>query len=245
MISDLGANIRAAVKLVMKRKGLYYRDLADHLEVSESTVKRILSKEDMDLERLLKICQWLGLSLTDIEDIIGSAKPDFTTMTQRQEQVLADNIDYLRVFRGLLLKNKADFVCRRYQLDADYVATIIKDLESVGLVNRLDGDKVQVLKTWPFRWLEDGPLFNQYYKDMLGTFSDQLANNPNDNGGKVEPFELVLNQENYLKLQQDLSELKSRYQRLGRLLMNYNDIEDLKEISGLIFVGAFSPWDHL
>ena len=51
------------LKRELKAKGLTYKDVADHLELTESSVKRLFSQEDLSIQRLDSICEMLGIDL--------------------------------------------------------------------------------------------------------------------------------------------------------------------------------------
>ena len=51
-----GQKIREAIKKLMKKSGYQYLNLAQALQVSLPTVKRIMTRDDISLERLLSIC---------------------------------------------------------------------------------------------------------------------------------------------------------------------------------------------
>lgn len=53
----------AVLKTLLKRKGLRYRDIAAHLDLSLPTVKKFMADCDVDLGRLLAICALIDTSL--------------------------------------------------------------------------------------------------------------------------------------------------------------------------------------
>lgn len=89
-------SLKEAIKSVLKMQKKTYEDLAEELEVSVPTVKRILTKEEMTLSRLLQICSYLKLSLTELEKIANHNKGiTRNTFTEKQEDFLSKNTNYL------------------------------------------------------------------------------------------------------------------------------------------------------
>ena len=61
--------LRAAIKQQLKARNLHYADLALAIGLSEASVKRLLSRGGITLERLDAICEFLG---TDVYELARS-----------------------------------------------------------------------------------------------------------------------------------------------------------------------------
>ena len=59
----LAAELLEQLKIELKQSGLTYRDVADSLSISESSVKRLFRERDMSLTRLESICALVNLDL--------------------------------------------------------------------------------------------------------------------------------------------------------------------------------------
>ena len=71
----------ANLKSELKAKGLTYKDVAEHLELTETSVKRLFSAEDMTLKRLDSICDLLGVDLAEPSPLASSARSTCTSRT--------------------------------------------------------------------------------------------------------------------------------------------------------------------
>ena len=68
--------IVAELKRALREGGHTYADVARKLELSEASVKRLFSTEDLSLERVDQICELIGLGLREIlERAAGRAAP--------------------------------------------------------------------------------------------------------------------------------------------------------------------------
>ena len=56
----------AAFKSSLKAKNIIYRDLAKSLNLSESSVKRILADKSISLERIDEICRACDISFSEV-----------------------------------------------------------------------------------------------------------------------------------------------------------------------------------
>ena len=55
----------STLKQVLKSQGLRYRDLAELMDTSEPTIKRLFKEQDCKLSRLMDICKAIGVNFTD------------------------------------------------------------------------------------------------------------------------------------------------------------------------------------
>jgi transcriptional regulator with XRE-family HTH domain len=96
--------IKAALKNLLKKKGLTYDDLAEQLECSVPTVKRILGPEELTLNRLLQLCEIVDIDLAELETLIADKGPREERFTPAQEDFLAKNRGHfaylMRLFDG-------------------------------------------------------------------------------------------------------------------------------------------------
>ena len=85
-------DILKSLKKCLRAKGLGYRDLAEALDLSESSVKRIFSKQSFTLERLEEVCRFLDMSIYDLTRLTRiDTKDEITRLTLEQDQGLADD----------------------------------------------------------------------------------------------------------------------------------------------------------
>ena len=88
-----------AMKRSLKAKNIIYKDLAESLSLSESSVKRILSDKSISLERIEEICKACDISFADIcKNANFEEDVDSYTLTKDQERILADNPRLLHYF---------------------------------------------------------------------------------------------------------------------------------------------------
>jgi transcriptional regulator with XRE-family HTH domain len=89
----------SALKRALKAKNIIYRDLARTLDLSESSVKRILADKSLSLERIEEICKACDLSFAEIcKNANFEEHMPTHSLSKEQEKVLADNPRLLHYF---------------------------------------------------------------------------------------------------------------------------------------------------
>src|SRR5688572_12098539 len=80
--------IHTALKRLMRSRGRTYAEAAAVLELSEASVKRLLSRSELSLERLERLCDWLGVEIADVVTLSAEVTPLVTQLDARQEEEL-------------------------------------------------------------------------------------------------------------------------------------------------------------
>ena len=78
----------ATLKRQLKASGKTYQDIATLLDLSEASIKRLFRDGELSLPRLEKICDAIGLELTELIQSDPKARLEFQAW-QRQEDQLA------------------------------------------------------------------------------------------------------------------------------------------------------------
>ncbi|TXT35587.1 MAG: XRE family transcriptional regulator [Comamonadaceae bacterium] len=79
------ADLVSALKKELKAARMTYADLAQSLNMAESSVKRMLTKGDMPLSRIDAICRALKLDFADLARRVADAQPLLAQLSQEQE----------------------------------------------------------------------------------------------------------------------------------------------------------------
>ncbi|MGE5086061.1 MAG: helix-turn-helix domain-containing protein [Bacillota bacterium] len=149
----------SALKRSLKAKNILYRDLAKALDLSESSVKRILSSKSLSLERLEEICRVADLSFSEV---VKSANLEdanqFFFLTDEQENALAENARLLHYFMMLLDGRTPQRIEKEYQLSRSEAQKFLFQLDRLGLIELHPRDKVKIKRHGFLRFRRDGPV---------------------------------------------------------------------------------------
>jgi DNA-binding Xre family transcriptional regulator len=76
------------LKQELRKRRINYRQVADALELSETSVKRLFSDEAFSLKRLEKVCELLSLDISDLVHLMEKNIELTTQLSLQQEQEL-------------------------------------------------------------------------------------------------------------------------------------------------------------
>lgn len=162
-----------ALKKCLRAKGLAYRDVAEALDLSEASVKRIFSQETFSLERLEAVCRFLDMSIYDLARMTRMySEEEATVLTVDQEQALADDSTLLTYFYLLLIGHKPDRIAIEYGLDELMETRLLTLLDRLKLIDLYPKNRVRLLVSRRIVWRPDGPIRRQYEKHVKAQFVD-------------------------------------------------------------------------
>lgn len=164
------AALVAALKKLLKARGMTYRDLAARLDLSEPSVKRIFSEETFTLQRLEDVCAVLEIDFFELAKLARGAAATVDEMTVEQEKALAADPHLLGVFYLLFNDWQPDDVHARYRLTRAEVLKLVLRLEKLGLVDLLPKDRVRLRVPKSLRLRRDGPVRERHGPAIVASF---------------------------------------------------------------------------
>ena len=167
MTQRQAAAIAGAIKGILKARGLKYVDLAGHLGVSLATVKRDLASGDVSLQRLLSICEWLGLSLEEVVQTSARSEPEGSALDEVQIELFAE-FPALFSFTVKLARGAGPKEVQRAEgIDDAEMRSRLVALENARVLERLPGDKVGMKLRSPLTWPQESRLGRKLALDIF------------------------------------------------------------------------------
>ena len=217
------------LKQELRKQRITYKQVAESLDLSETSVKRLFSEEAFSIKRLEKVCELLHLDLSDLIHLMERNIDLTTQLSLSQEQELVSDVKLLLV--ALLLMNKLRF---------DEIIAIydISDTEGIRLLARLDrmkiielqpGNRVKLMISQNFEWIPGGPIQKFFESTVQQEFLNSTFTNPGElrifASGMISPSanaELIRKMQHLAKEMHDMnidSESLPLDQRFGTSLM--------------------------
>ena len=162
--------IHDALKRVMRASGHTYAEAARVLKLSEASVKRLLSRSQLSLERLETLCDWLDVEIGDVVQQSATSTPLVTEIDPSQEQELMGDLPLLLLaFLTLNRWSDADileiFNFRKFELTEK-----LRQLEKLGLIELMASGRIKLRAARNFTWRKDGPIQKYFATRVLPEF---------------------------------------------------------------------------
>ena len=109
------------LKAELRRSGITYAQLAGHLGLAESSVKRILARGDMPLGRIDEILAVLKLDFTELARRVVDRRPPRAMLDDEQERALVADPRLLTVALSALSQWTFDQIVHHYRLEPSQV----------------------------------------------------------------------------------------------------------------------------
>ena len=147
-----------ALKQQLKNTKKTYADIADYLQLSESTIKRLFNSNSLSINRLEKICRFIGIELIDLMQIANQKIQRVNQLTHAQEQTLIDNEKLLLVMVAVLNGMKFAEILKQYTFTEAECYQCFKQLEALELIELLPFNQFKILVANDFSWIPGGPI---------------------------------------------------------------------------------------
>jgi transcriptional regulator with XRE-family HTH domain len=224
-----------ALKEVLKARGMTYRGIAKGLGLSEASVKRVFAAGSFTLERLDRICELIGIEITDLARMVRQELEDPPQLSKDQEEQLVADPKLLLVAVHAINQWTFDEIVATYTLSKAECIRMLARLDKLGIIDLLPNNKIRVRVTQNFSWLPGGPI-QQFFRARV---QSDFLQSPFDQGG-----ELILFVSGMLSRSSN-AVIQSRMRRLAAELsdQHHQDLAlPLAERFGTSLLLAMRPW---
>lgn len=155
------------LKKLLKRQGKTYADVAERLELSEASVKRLFSEKNVSLTRLDSICSLLDI---EISDLVREMQQDnlisISELSLEQEKEIADNLSLLLVTVLVLNRWSMTEIIEHYNLSETECIRHLAHLDRLHIIELQPGNRIKLLIAPNFKWRENGPI-QQLFREKI------------------------------------------------------------------------------
>ncbi len=224
-----------ALKRELRRQRKTYHDTAGVLGLSEASVKRLFSERTFSLERLDRVCEWLGMEISDLVRVMEQATQLTTQLSLQQEQELVSDTRLLLMAHFLMSRWTFSEIIETYDVSELEGIQLLARLDRMKFIQLLPGNRVKLLISKDFEWIKNGPIQRFYEDKVQSEFFDSSFAGP----GEYRVFESGMLTRN---------SNAEMMRRLKRLTHEFNEISiddesfSLDERFGTSVVIAMRPW---
>ncbi|MGI3131566.1 helix-turn-helix domain-containing protein [Halopseudomonas pachastrellae] len=229
------AAIVSALKNALKEQGITYLQVAEALDLSEASVKRLFSERQFSLQRLDQICSLLGLEISDLVRRLDQAQR-IDALTAEQEQELVGDDRLLLVAICALNRWSLAQILETYQLSEVEAVGRLARLDRMGLIELLPGNRIKPLISHDFRWQQHGPIQRFFEQQVQADFFQCHFNLPGELrlflSGMLSP--------------QSTEQMHQKLQRLAQAFRHSHQedlVLPLEQRFGVSMILAIRPWE--
>jgi AcrR family transcriptional regulator len=228
--------IVAELKRALRASGHTYAEVAKKLHLSEASVKRLFSKEDLTLERIDAICELVGLGVMEIMDRAREKAAPTTQLTHAQEAEIVSDLRLLFMTWLVLIRTPFEEIVLSYRFSERDALKYLIQLDRLKVIELQPGNRVKLLISRHFSWRSGGPVQKFIDQKLLREFFASHFTDPTEefffHGGRVSEDGLMRMKRALQSAARDCAEIIERDRSNG------------DKRAGAAFVLALRPWNY-
>lgn len=228
----------ASLKQVLKAQGIRYKDLAEKMNTSEPTIKRLFAEQDCKLSRLMEVCEVVGINFTELVQLAANQPISPSELPLATEQALAARPGLMSFFMLLISDFDLDSILQHNQLSVQDGYLYLRELEKLELIRLRPDDSYYFLVNRPIAWRLDGPLHPILVKVNQGYIKESISQSNNEK----YPFysaSRLLSPNSIKQLNRDVDSLYQSFQKQAALDQMFYPREALLPFKLVSTLGPF------
>lgn len=197
-----------ALKRALKANGFTYAKVAELLDLSEASVKRLFSEQTFSVHRLESICGIMGLEIFDLLQMMESERRQLGELTHEQEVCLVNDKRLLLVAH-LAINGWSYFdILQKYKFSEPELISYLIKLGKIGLIELLPMNRIKLRISRQFSWRSSGPVQLYFLKHFRNDFFNADFSVP---AHELRVMSGMLSEESIRKLTERLHDFESQF----------------------------------
>jgi AcrR family transcriptional regulator len=225
------------LKAALKSHNLKYRDVAEALELSEASIKRLFSSRNFSLQQVQQVCLMMGMEISDLVQLMAERQARLQELSDEQEEEIVRDPGFLIITVCVLNRWTLEDMLRYYKFTEHECVQKLARLDRLKIIELLPKNRIKLLVAPNFSWRKNGPI----QKFFLNTIEKELFNAQFD---KPDHRMVVLNG---MLSPQSNGELQKKIERLAREFDQLNNADAglaLPDRQGYTLVLALRNWQY-
>ncbi len=161
----------AALKAELKLAGITYAELAQHLDLAESSVKRMFSAEgDLPLSRIDDVLRLLKMDFADLARRVADAQPLRRELSREQETAVVSDAKLLLMAICCLSQWPFEQITSTYRYDEAEAIKYLAQLDRLGFIELRPLNRYRLLVAKTFRWRPGGPVMSYFREHAVDDY---------------------------------------------------------------------------
>jgi hypothetical protein len=227
--------IVSELKRALREGGHTYSAVAQHLQLSVASVKRLFSTGNFTLQRVDQICELLGMELPVILERAQDQRAPTNQLSLSQEREIISEPGLFLVAWLTLSRTPFEEMVKNYKFSALEVQRYLIKLDRLKIIELQPGNRARLLVSRRFSWRRGGPVQRFIHQKLLKEFfADHFAGERQEfffHGDAIS--------------EQGLAKLKRALQHAVRECMEITERDrGSPDQFGVAFVLAMRPWEY-
>ena len=202
------------LKKLLKRHNKTYAEVADCLELSEASVKRLFSEQNLSLQRLDSICALMDLEISDlVREMRTEQEHTISELTHAQEKEIADNLNLMMITVCVLNRWSLKDIVKHYQFSEPQCIRYLAHLDRLHIIELQPGNRIKLLTAPNFKWRENGPIMNLFRAKIE---SEYFRTNFSKRGEKLIVMNGMLNDTSNQLFQRKMAQLAKEFEAMSK-----------------------------
>ncbi|MEM7358769.1 MAG: helix-turn-helix transcriptional regulator [Pseudomonadota bacterium] len=168
------------LKQELRAQGINYRQLADKLSLSESTIKHMFSSKNFSLRRLDSICEILNLELSDLVTRFETNSRNTDGLSIENEKLLISDIALLMVAYCVTNHWTVEEILDAYNISETECIRCLAQLDRMDMIELLPENRIRLRISNNFRWHPNGPIERFFRTEVQSHFFAGAFNSDQD-----------------------------------------------------------------
>ncbi len=224
------------LKQCLKAQGRTYADVAQTLSLSEASVKRMFSEQQFSLQRLDRVCQMLGMEISDLVKQMDASQEKVEQLTHSQETEIVQDMALTLVTVCVFNHWTIEDITQYFALSQEECVGKLLKLDKIGIIQLLPYNKVKLLVSPNFSWIEDGP-FERFFREHVG--QEYFNSNFQGEHRCLRVLNGTVSDASAAEFQRKLLRLANEFREVVR----ENSSLPLEKRNGITLVLAMRNWD--
>jgi len=230
------ARLIQTLKKTLKSYGVTYADIAQHLNLSEASIKRLFAENNLSLQRLDKICELIHIEISDlVRQMREQSENRISSLSKAQEKEIASDLGLLLVAVCTLNHWTLKDIVNQFTLTEPQCIQYLAKLDRLKLIELLPKNRIKLLISAHFKWRENGAIQRFFQQHMMADFFKSRFDKQNEQfivlNGMLSKKSNQVFQYKMEKLAMDFDELTNQDARLP-----------MSEKNGYSAILAIRPW---
>jgi transcriptional regulator with XRE-family HTH domain len=160
------ATLIELLKRHLKAHGITYAKVAERLDLSEASVKRMFSRHDFTLQRLEDVCRVVDLDFVALARALSDQQASATHLTVEQEQEIISDPKLVLVTLCAVGNWTLEQIITLYDISRAECIGYLARLDKLRIIDLMPENRIRPLIGRTLTWLPDGP-FQRYFRSRV------------------------------------------------------------------------------